>query len=431
MILSIKNLGIISSAEIEIKGLTVLAGLNDTGKSFISKMLYALIKTTKDANIQDLNRRSVQLDGKWISIRNLLNTTKRQDITSLFERIIMPLRGEVLNDLLNNIPSDHTVIKIQSIKSKLFNDVSIPLNIKQQLESQFSAIIDFISVKKREEEKYISYFNQVIIQQLFRSQINSINKEEILEIICKEGDTQVIKLEVSNNSISKFEINNTFSSLLHLQDATIIDSPVISQLTNLILKNRLEINRGQDFTMPIYYPDLISKFIPLGNPIPSDINRIIKEEIIEGTVVFEEKTSKIVYQKNSGQQIENYNIANGIKAFGIIQLLLNSGTINKNSLLIIDEPEVHLHPAWQVKFAQIIAVLAKEGIPILISSHSPYLLRAITIFTKQYDIANITKIYFGEKSPEKSTSRFRDVTDDLDPVFKAFADPFQNLFLIS
>lgn len=84
-----------------------------------------------------------------------------------------------------------------------------------------------------------------------------------------------------------------------------------------------------------------------------------------------------------------------------------------------------------MKFAEIIVALSKEGIPILISSHSPYLLRAITVFAKKYEIEGITKFYFGEKQQGKNTSSFRDVSEDLDPVFKAFADPFQNLFLNS
>jgi energy-coupling factor transporter ATP-binding protein EcfA2 len=431
MILNIKNLGIIESAEIELKGLTVLAGLNDTGKSFISKILYALIKTIKDANIQDLNQRNIQLDSKWINIRNLLNSTKQQDITSLFEKIILPLRVEIINDLSNKMPPEHMVIKINSIRNQINNIPNIAVNVKHQLDNQLNSITEFVSIQKKEEEKYISYFNQTIIQQLFRSQINCLNKDYLLEIVCKEGESQALKLTISNNVLNKFEVDNTFSTLVHLQDAIIIDSPVITQLASLITRNRLEFIRGQDLSMPIYYPDLVGKFIPVGNPVASEANRIIQEDIIGGKVVFEEKTNKIVYQKNNGQQIENYNIATGIKAFGIIQLLLNSGAINKNCLLIIDEPEVHLHPEWQVKFAQIITVLAKEGIPILISSHSPYLLRAIPIFAKKYDIESITKVYFGEKQADKNTSHFYDVSDDLDPIYKAFADPLQNLFLNS
>ena len=42
MKLSIKNVGILSKVDLEINGITVIAGENDTGKSTISKSLYAI-----------------------------------------------------------------------------------------------------------------------------------------------------------------------------------------------------------------------------------------------------------------------------------------------------------------------------------------------------------------------------------------------------
>ena len=49
MHISIKNLGIVQTAEIELNGLTILTGNNDTGKSFIGKLIFSIIKTLKDA----------------------------------------------------------------------------------------------------------------------------------------------------------------------------------------------------------------------------------------------------------------------------------------------------------------------------------------------------------------------------------------------
>ena len=76
------------------------------------------------------------------------------------------------------------------------------------------------------------------------------------------------------------------------------------------------------------------------------------------------------------------NTASGIKEIGIIQILLNHRKLKDNSFLIIDEPEVNLHPDWQVKFAEIIVFLAKRlNIHIYINSHSPMFIEAISIFS--------------------------------------------------
>ena len=50
--IEINNLGIIKNANIELNGLTVLAGLNDMGKSFINKSIYSIVNTINKAAIQ-------------------------------------------------------------------------------------------------------------------------------------------------------------------------------------------------------------------------------------------------------------------------------------------------------------------------------------------------------------------------------------------
>ena len=52
--------------------------------------------------------------------------------------------------------------------------------------------------------------------------------------------------------------------------------------------------------------------------------------------------------------------SSGIKKIGIIEILLQNGSLKENSFLIIDEPESNLHPDWQIKFAKILTILSKE-----------------------------------------------------------------------
>ena len=88
---------------------------------------------------------------------------------------------------------------------------------------------------------------------------------------------------------------------------------------------------------------------------------------------------------------EILNTAYGIKSFGLLQLLNNNGYLNKKYLLILDEPEVHLHPEWQIKYADLIVNLVKNGIYVLVNSHSPYMIQAIKHYSKEYGLENKTK----------------------------------------
>ena len=47
MNLELKNIGIVKKATMDIDGLTVIAGENDSGKSTVGKVLYCLIKTIR------------------------------------------------------------------------------------------------------------------------------------------------------------------------------------------------------------------------------------------------------------------------------------------------------------------------------------------------------------------------------------------------
>lgn len=116
------------------------------------------------------------------------------------------------------------------------------------------------------------------------------------------------------------------------------------------------------------------------------------------------------------------NTASGIKTLGLLQLLAMSQTVNKNTLLIIDEPEVHLHPEWQLEYAKLIVSLVKVGLFVVLTSHSPYMIEALKFYSDK-EISNLTKFYVSGKES------FLDVTENLEPLFSQLAIPMQKLGL--
>ena len=51
--------------------------------------------------------------------------------------------------------------------------------------------------------------------------------------------------------------------------------------------------------------------------------------------------------------LEPGNLSAGLKTFAIMKVLLKSGALEAGGTIILDEPEIHLHPAWQLAFAEI------------------------------------------------------------------------------
>ena len=71
-------------------------------------------------------------------------------------------------------------------------------------------------------------------------------------------------------------------------------------------------------------------------------------------------------------------------------------TLQEGTVLILDEPEVHLHPKWQLEYARLILKLVKDSIKILVNSHSPYMIEALKRYSEVEEIENKTNFYLAK-----------------------------------
>jgi len=61
------------------------------------------------------------------------------------------------------------------------------------------------------------------------------------------------------------------------------------------------------------------------------------------------------------------------------------GTIIPNSLVMIENPEAHLHPRGQTEMARLICKCVEAGAQVIIETHSDHLLNGVRIYTKKSD----------------------------------------------
>ena len=123
------------------------------------------------------------------------------------------------------------------------------------------------------------------------------------------------------------------------------------------------------------------------------------------------------------------NTASGLKQLGILQILLENNELTEDSFLIMDEPEINLHPEFQIKLAQILVLASKElNLTIYINTHSPFLAEAIEVYSKYYGLYDDTNFYLTEESENSGMYDFN-LIDDLDimEVYKNLGDPFDVL----
>lgn len=412
MRLYLKNIGMIKEANVDINGLTVIAGENDTGKSTVGKCLFSLIKTTEMCRGSFFYAvRNRQILNNIDNFKNFLDflSENKQEYDESANKINI-LRDEIAQILENKNQSNFN--KENEIK-KIFDKINFSSNeINKHFLRLKSDILKFFDKTYKDTFKIGTF--QKIISYLFDGEIT--NKNEInakIELTTLAKKTTII---FKNNEITNFYDGGKFFS-----DATYIDSPVIFQLIDLL--NEEEIASKE------YIPtikDLKRKLSGLSfNPrdfeleksfdlLIEKISQIIKGEIIVKNGKFEFKRGNLTYSIK--------NTATGIKSFGILMMLLKKRWLLKNSILILDEPEVHLHPKWQLLYAKIIVEMVKQNhFSIVVNSHSPYMIEALKKYSEFYELENID-FYLAENEKIFKIRNSNALT--LEKIFEKLSAPF-------
>lgn len=131
--------------------------------------------------------------------------------------------------------------------------------------------------------------------------------------------------------------------------------------------------------------------------------------------------------QNSDKMLSVKNLSTGLKTFVILKNLLTNEVITDNGTIILDEPEIHLHPEWQLLFAELIVLLYKEfHMHILLNTHSPYFLRAIEVYAAKYGVSDMCRYYLAQVN-KKGSAYIDDVTTEIDKIYAKLSKPLQQL----
>lgn len=110
-------------------------------------------------------------------------------------------------------------------------------------------------------------------------------------------------------------------------------------------------------------------------------------------------TYQYVYGEQTTAQYTPLNIGFGVTyVLPIIVAILKS---KPDDLLIIENPESHLHPAGQSKIAELCAIAASCGVQIIIETHSDHFLNGVRVATKKEILSpDESQIYYFEKKQD-------------------------------
>ena len=401
MKLSIKNVGKLKEADVEINGITVIAGENNTGKSTVSKTLFSLFNGFYN------------FDNKMLKL-------KSKDIRNIFWRFMKNLNREnanILIDISDKIVKDTSYKFDRNKLIKLIQENRNFISI-EYLGEVSEKIFDILNIK---DEEYLENTISYILNNEFDNQINTIWSDDLGEIALKIKENE-LKLKIKNNQVIKIENKiNLRAKVIYIDDPFVIDNLNKYKWRDI---NYLENHRESLETKLIREKNekTFSEKIIAKNNLQQITEKL--KEVINGKIKFNQ--GKWIYELENNKELNLKNLSAGLKSFAILKRLIENGNLEEKGIVILDEPEIHLHPEWQIKFAELIVLLQKEfKMHILLTTHSPYFLKAIQVYSKKYKISNKCKYYMSELDGEQAI--LVDKTNKTDDLFYKLAISFENL----
>lgn len=392
MNLTLTNIGKVKHSELKLGKLTLLCGKNNTGKTYITYSIYGFLKYLSEAkfvvkNLRKYFNEAIDLYETNIPLSDISNALKESFINYSQQL------GEVL--AVNNL--ENATIELQNI------DNLINYNHAFSIVGRFRNNKDSVHLLQYEKEQKNDYVSIIYTPSDFKE-----NSDEFIDFL---SDSTFIKNRLLTTIEHQFKLIITREILKSIPTKVFISS--VERTGIAIFKEELDdlVDKNEDlfgFIDPnkdVFkgnYPSAVKdninsvkKYHRLQESgIQSELSKespfILKyfQEIINGEYVLDDSRKSIKYIPKG--EHGNQKSLSLIESSSSVRSLLDIGIYiqyfaEKGQTLIIDEPEMNLHPYNQRKIARLIAMLVNYGINILITTHSDFITREISFLIMMKD----------------------------------------------
>lgn len=412
---SLKNYHAISQADIRIDGITVIAGCNGSGKSTLIRWLYALVNyASKFENILD-KKFTDQLNDLLFRMYRITRNTKFADYHDI--RRFAPLVYDA--DMYESYDG---LIKTFEKRLRAFVDSIEDIVSRDQNPHVITWLKSALGTDDNLFGSFTEdFYNQTMerahsMAQRFTAEKNACRLDSLVEFIQEEidfiGDAPK-EISLKENGLDLLQ-SDRFISPLDLTNAVYIDTPTALSLQKNT-GNAIWDRFMHSLTTPLQAPSREAL------AIARRIRRIIGGNIVLDNDSLSRDRELRYVRDEDNLDIPVNEAATGLKTFAYMLRLIENGYLEKDALLLIDEPEAHLHPQWIVEFARILVLLHKNvGTKILIASHNPDMIAAIQAVAKAEALDDATAFYQAHRVDDTQTYSYKYLGDDISDIFRSF-----------
>jgi predicted ATPase len=234
----------------------------------------------------------------------------------------------------------------------------------------------------------------------------SISEKEKNFSICigYESKADVLKIKnMQNNGNSLFEApfeylnaERTAPQVIYPKSSYFIESKVQLGVNGQFTAHYL--SKYQDATLVWNSCDRKENF--LKGAVQYWLNEISPNVKIDVQEIENTDLAKIGYYYTDNEKSNTFRPTNvGFGISYVLPIIIALLKATPNSILIIENPEAHLHPRGQRKIGELIARCAATGVQIFVETHSDHILNGIRIVVKNSIISNkkVALFYFSKE----------------------------------
>ena len=388
MKLHIENFAKIKDIMIELKGLTIIAGNNNTGKSTIGKVLYSIFRGL--SNIDARIKKDIR-----DTVRNaFINTFKNLAIDEKDVEAIIDGEATPEDVFRSSFLKSAGGAEVTAAQLAAVSDLYMPA-IRERISQAMS-----LPPEETAKEILLKVFKCVFHNQFHPLKVDA--PHALIEFTIK-GETN--RLAFGSERWGRAIVTKLFSKAYY------ITNPDILNLLNdrEFAANEAIFSRSLDKYSFELARKLCEDVSSVSNtdraiddarlrPIIADLDAVIK-----GQVSKDAASDMSLTEEGNSEPTKFGNLSMGLKSFVLLRMMLERHILSDRDVLILDEPEIHLHPEWQVAYAKAIVRLQQVyGLTVLITTHSPFFVNALQRFCITVGNPDDTNFYLSRRDEKHS-----------------------------
>lgn len=374
MKIELKKIGMLDKAEFEVGGITLICGENNTGKTYATYSLYGyldfmrntgffyfrnlfdefegILKIDKPKFVFDIDlfleliNKSIEISSKkYLDALSDVFAGREEDFkTSEFQTSLRIDSGELKSALKNIEQNNSFDFRLKVLEKNI--EITLIENFK---EAMIEGII--LNILK---SVYAEKFPKVFIlsaertgASMFQKELD-VNKNEIVEKIQKSNGRNIDVFDILMNRASRYPepVKDNIYFIRELDE--------IVKKTSFIKKEEKN-------------EELYKKILDLLHQVVGGKYIVNQEGIYFAPEAKQRATKGKILIQSASSSVRSLLMLN----FYILH------QAQRGDILMIDEPELNLHPKNQILLARLFALLANAGIRIFITTHSDYIVREI------------------------------------------------------